>query len=283
MPSPRFLAFAGMLVLGAPCIDAASISLAGYASGDTFGSFNIAPGISVATVSSPYASGGVLSGSTDNPIDTYYYSFNASGTPGLLHLSVEASNSNDDVTDPPPSGGAVNGIVVMSLSTTDFITIGGMSHGTFQFSYLFDGSEACVGNLATCTTAGGFNLNGNGLTIASVNSQGSGSPFFEATVDVPFSSGGVGIGATLTEGATCYTSYGGDCTALVNFSNTAMLGDAVVLDSNGNIVPDATITSQSGYDYTQSLVESTPEPGTLGMIVFGLTALAFGLRRRLIL
>ena len=62
--------------------------------------------------------------------------------------------------------------------------------------------------------------------------------------------------------------------ALVNFANTAMLGDAVVLDSNGNVVPGATITAQSGYVYTQALVEGTPEPGTLGMVVVGLAALA---------
>ena len=52
---------------------------------------------------------------------------------------------------------------------------------------------------------------------------------------------------------------------------TALVGDAVVYDSNGSIVPGATFVSQSGYNYAQPLQDTnTPEPSTFGMIAIAL-------------
>ena len=285
MTSPRFLVFAAVLGFGVPTVDAASIYLDGGLSlGDNSGgiidTFIIPPGISSATVSNPYQAGGAVNGFTDAPDDAYAYLFSAFGTPGVLHLSAEASNSDDDVLDPAPSLGHVEGSVGLSFGFTDSIAVGGMADGTLQLSYLWSGNEACEGNLATCTTAASFQPVGNGVTLTGVSSQVSGNVLFKTTADVPYSDGYVGLQATFSAFAECDSSYGGDCLALSNFSETAMFGDAVVLDSSGNIVPGATVTSQSGYDYTQALVEGTPEPGTLGMVVVGLAALAFWQRKR---
>ena len=51
--------------------------------------------------------------------------------------------------------------------------------------------------------------------------------------------------------------------AHTDFSSTALIGNARIVDQNGNIVPGASFTSESGYDYITppgSLVVSTPIP-----------------------
>jgi len=67
-----------------------------------------------------------------------------------------------------------------------------------------------------------------------------------------------------------------------NFRRSESMLDAL-LEKHARGGGGATITAQSGYDYTQALVEGTPEPGTLGMVLVGLAALAFLLRKRPIL
>jgi hypothetical protein len=62
---------------------------------------------------------------------------------------------------------------------------------------------------------------------------------------------------------------------LFDLLHTALIGGAVVYDTSGNIVKGATITSSSGYDYTQPLTETnTPEPATFGLIGGALIAMA---------
>lgn len=67
------------------------------------------------------------------------------------------------------------------------------------------------------------------------------------------------------------------CSFTGDFLNTAAIGGALVVDAQGNPIPGATITSQSGFDYTRSLstpAESTvPEPSTMLLMSGGFVAL----------
>ena len=90
--SVRVLAFAAMLSLSTPRLDASSIYLLEF---DNMG-FNVPTGIhSGTTIRNPYSAGGTISGFSAPPDSSYYYSYNAYGTPGLLHLSMEAENTDN--------------------------------------------------------------------------------------------------------------------------------------------------------------------------------------------
>ena len=60
---------------------------------------------------------------------------------------------------------------------------------------------------------------------------------------------------------------------IVRRGKMSLIGNGVVLDNNRNVVPAATIASQSGYDYTQSITAaSAPEPSTWLLPGAGLAA-----------
>jgi hypothetical protein len=100
------------------------------------------------------------------------------------------------------------------------------------------------------------------------------------TVLLPFGPDGFALNADLLVGGRCVNAYDG-CAYSADFLDPALIGGAVIYDSNGNVVQGATIVSQSGYDYTQAMPSSTtPEPATFGMIAFGLAALGSRLRKR---
>jgi hypothetical protein len=65
-------------------------------------------------------------------------------------------------------------------------------------------------------------------------------------------------------------------------SDDPSIGGAQVYDSTGtSLLSGVTITSTSGFDYTQPLADSVPEPATFGLIAVGLVPLAMRLRKRL--
>jgi hypothetical protein len=71
----------------------------------------------------------------------------------------------------------------------------------------------------------------------------------------------------------CVASPGSPCSVSGDFAHTAKVGGATIVDTNGNPVLGTTITSSSGYDYTQSLDPSTvPEPPSFGFVLLGLAA-----------
>jgi hypothetical protein len=281
----RVFAFAAMLSLSTPRLDASSIYLTDNTGNTGEGPFIVPVGVYTgATISNPFMAGGTISGLLDPPDgppdSSYFYNYQAFGIPGALHLSMEASNTNnpDGINQFIYGSETVQGNVDMTMTAADEISVGGNGGSTLRLSYLFDGSLACTGNLGICSGTGQFQVNGGSFTqvLASTNS----SPFLIGFVYLPIIDGVVNYSEFLYLMVSCESSFTGDCQSLGNFTNTAMLGDAVVLDANGNIVTGATITSQSGCDYTQPLA-TTPEPATLGMVAISLTALALRLRKRL--
>ncbi len=91
----------------------------------------------------------------------------------------------------------------------------------------------------------------------------------------PFSFGRVYLTATLFGYYNCTSGINQSCAVSANFFGTALFGGAQVLDLDGNVIEGATLTSDSGYDYTQSIA---PEPGSFGLLILAAPVL-WALRR----
>jgi hypothetical protein len=105
------------------------------------------------------------------------------------------------------------------------------------------------------------------------------------TIWLPIVAGSTSLSEALLASWNCTGSYyeNGACTAGADFINSAMVGGAVVLDSNGNVVPGATVTSESGFNYNDPIPSgaATPEPASLALFGSGLAGLfAIRLLRR---
>lgn len=101
---------------------------------------------------------------------------------------------------------------------------------------------------------------------------------FSGTAHIPFSNSETTLNQVM--GGQWYCTAGEICSFDFNFFNSARVGNARILDETGTfVIPGATITSESGYDYTQPIADtSVPEPGSLIAVASGLLLL---LRRRL--
>jgi hypothetical protein len=73
---------------------------------------------------------------------------------------------------------------------------------------------------------------------------------------------------------TTQVSCDAPCSAKADFGHTTLIGGYQILDSSGSVIPGATLTSESGYDYTTPPAAAAPvgapEPGsallTIGII-----------------
>lgn len=75
------------------------------------------------------------------------------------------------------------------------------------------------------------------------------------------------------------------CVAITDFGSTALIGNARIVDANGNLVAGAGFISESGYDYLTPPgplhgVPAVPEPETWALMLAGLAAIGT-LRRRI--
>ena len=159
-------------------------------------------------------------------------------------------------------------------------TMVGLSAGNIIYTLSVDGAETFTG---TGGTGGAELLIGPGESF--VGSAGSYLflPTGLSTVQIstPVSGGTSAFSFTLADAVRCpsYTalqvSMGESCTATVDFLDPAMITAASVYDVNGNLIPNATIVSQSGY----SPPAATPEPASIFLCSTGLAGLAGTLRR----
>ena len=181
--------------------------------------------------------------------------------------------------------------------SSDGLTIGGVSNGTLRLQYVLEGTLTDFGgnnsnNLAAFSFQLGNNVLGSAQAAGGGGSSFGGSLtpdsshsntwdyFASGTVDVAISNGFASIFQELFGHANCSSGQGQSCTESVNFLNTALIGGAVVLDSNGNVVQGATITSGSGHDYTQPLTPAAvPEPASWLLLATVLAAV-FAFRHR---
>ena len=83
---------------------------------------------------------------------------------------------------------------------------------------------------------------------------------------------------TAFSSTTCASNSTSTCRAESNFGNTALIGNAQIVDAAGDVVPAASFTSVSGYDYITP-PSAVPLPGALGLMLLGLPALGMMLTR----
>jgi hypothetical protein len=125
----------------------------------------------------------------------------------------------------------------------------------------------------TFETSGGVELYQDVVSCLNVFPCSSGTAT-TATVKVPLGPDGNGASAVVDQllidqfGCTGTSLY--PCLLTGDFAHSARIGDATVVDASGNQVLGTVITSDSGYDYTQSVQPgSVPESSSIIFLVLG--------------
>jgi hypothetical protein len=181
------------------------------------------------------------------------------------------------------TGVAADGVTVTGLNG-DTLQVAWAVDGTFALDPAANGASDHLAYFVGTVPGGNQNLvavmnqtlsSGNANAIDgsySLTDEGNDTWDFSATgvTDLPIVNGWV----DLIQSLYIDSNHGS-----LDFLHTGLVGAAVVLDSNGDVVPNATITSDSGFDYTQPLPNPAPEPATFGMIAAGLAVLAWRMRR----
>lgn len=191
-------------------------------------------------------------------------------------------------------GTNVNGDIETHANVTlnDQLTVSGLTVGTVQFIYSIDASTT-------------FNLT-SGFTQLYVR-EGAVSDVlapihllqFQATPNLGFSgqiptalstlsitqsfNSSLTYTFTLTAIVNCYTpGANSQCNGSgeVDALSTMTLQQVVVRDSQGNVVTNPIISSQSGFDYTAVATSAVPEPATWSLIILGLSIVMFARRSK---
>lgn len=118
---------------------------------------------------------------------------------------------------------------------------------------------------------------------AGVGPDGSDGIFFDQrgepglnTIRLPFSSGTIEVNSELVASSGCRTLVTiNSCTASTDFFSSAVIRETRVLDSNLALIENASITSESGFDYVNGFGATAvvPLPATLPLALFGVASL----------
>lgn len=168
--------------------------------------------------------------------------------------------------------GVTNGTAQFDISAPGIIGCGGCSSfpGGQAFGYFIDGN--------------GESINGAppGLATSTPLSNGAN----ELVVDTSINNGTTDLFFGLEIGTSC-GSVGDDinpgtpCTASSDFLDPMSVTGATVYDANGNLVTNASLVSESGFNPNAGTAVPAPEPTSLPLLGLGLVAL-IGLRKRAI-
>jgi hypothetical protein len=164
--------------------------------------------------------------------------------------------------------------------TYNFLPIPGVTNGTAQFDLSAPGTISCVGcpesgeSTALFFVGSGESI-GGALGPATEVALTNGSNNLVVTTQV-----GNGITQLVFQfdfGAACAggPSYTGPaCTSSVDFLDPISITGASVFDANGNLVPGASLLSQSGFNPNAVTPVPTPEPSGVVLLVTGLLVLS---------
>jgi hypothetical protein len=235
-----------------------SLSFGGVAS---FGRLSAYSNVSAGTVPghpNEYFSSALGSGFTDT-----ISIINASS--GFLSLDFAIHGKLDNQ---PQAGTLTSGRLI--VNTTNLA--GDVTYVTADFFMLWDGT-----NPPGFSTLDAGVL--SGLRSAISISSASGGYVYQgvSSVLIPFTTSSFQLTTALISTASCHAP----CQASSNFGDTALIGGYRILDSSMNPIPGASLTSESGYDYTTPpgpAAADAPEPGS-AILTAGMLGL-LGWRRR---
>ncbi len=291
--------------------DGASLYLSGYAQTE-YGTVNAPPNSFPATATTAVTSSQTTTPGTDSNRNSSA-SYSAYMSLGDLGLSGGVSSFCNGITCGTETSG-----LLLDESATDQLTLAGVSSGVLAISFSVDGTFSGSSNNPQDFLYADYRIGigvGANTTDTAIESMGGLGRFFSqnagyanpgntgstmnfsftqdpnnaslwdyvatGTATLPFTNGSLSLTSEIYTDGGCADGNGEFCAYSFDLLHTALIGDAVVYDSTGQVATGATITSSSGYDYTQPLQETnTPEPATFGLIGSALAALAM-LRRKL--
>jgi PEP-CTERM motif len=210
---------------------------------------------------------------------------------GTINYGVFHGAASVDVNGPPDSGtnGDGFGAEVQGIDTELWTITGGTGTGQLALAWTITGAsspEVAVGGvtdafLTILATANGGALSTGDVTTSGVYpGQGGIGGFLSFQFGVPFTirfTDTVQADYSVTD-----DSQGTIGSAAADFSNTAILTGVTITDAFGNPVPGALITSDAGVQFPLPSSDggstSTPEPGSLALVMAALVAV--GVARR---
>lgn len=220
-------------------------------------------------------------------------------------LGVEAGFPSGGLPLPNETGETSVEAIASAVDLYDFTST--VSNGTAVFKLTLNGGTSVSSTSAsgfpnppaTCSSTPCFASAGIGIaanesfkgappgttedTLANIfNSGSTGAPSGPILIDVPVSDGIVDLSLILTADAECQelsaldVAEGASCSAIADYLDPLTITGVSIYDSNGNLVPDATLVSQSGFSLTSA---ATPEPSSIILLATGVLLLGLATRR----
>jgi len=206
-------------------------------------------------------------------------SFSATGISATgSSLADLATGTVGDSTQISTTGGTVGGVHADTVATYDF---SGLTASTLQFTFSAEGTSTAPGYPDGTGVFFGIDayLYDNDTFAPGTPNQtiypdanfavalGNGTTS-NILVDVPVVDGTAELNYILVAEADC--EVGVNCSASADFADTLAITGAEAYDANGNLIPNATIVSESGFNPNAT---NTPEPSSVLLLGVGLLGL----------